>query len=78
MSIKYVLINGTIISGVAVIKDCAISIDSDGNIDDVFRMRRFGEKNFDDSETKIIDVKGAYIVPGLIDTHLHGIGGYGT
>lgn len=78
MSIKYVLINGTVISGVASISDCALSIDDQGNIEDVFRMRRFDPDQFDDSSTKIIDVKGAYITPGLIDTHLHGIGGYGT
>ena len=78
MSIKYVLINGTIISGVASINDCAISIDDEGNIDDVIRMRRFDSTQYNDSTTKIIDVKGAYITPGLIDTHLHGIGGYGT
>ena len=78
MSIKYVLINGTIISVGAIINDCAISIDDEGNIDDVIRMRRFDSTQYNDSTTKIIDVKGAYITPGLIDTHLHGIGGYGT
>lgn len=29
----------------------------------------------EDKEYKVIDVKGAYIIPGLIDTHLHGGGG---
>ena len=77
MSIKYVLINGTILSGVAKIDNCALAIDDEGKIDDVFRMKRLQEKNYPDS-TILIDVKGAYITPGLIDTHLHGIGGFGT
>lgn len=77
MSIKYVLINGTILSGVAKIDNCALAIDDEGKIDDVFRMKRLQEKNYPDS-TVLIDVKGAYITPGLIDTHLHGIGGFGT
>ncbi len=77
MSTPYVLINGTVISGVAHIENCALSIDSDGNIEDVFRMKRLAEKNYP-AETQLIDVKGAYIAPGLIDTHLHGIGGFGT
>ena len=74
----YVLINGTVISGVAHIEDCAVAIDSNGNIEDVFRMRRLKEQDYDPETTKIIDVKGAYITPGLIDTHIHGIGGFGT
>ena len=77
MSIKYVLINGTILSGVAKIDNCALAIDDEGRIDDVFRMKRLAEKEYPSSVT-LIDVKGAYITPGLIDTHLHGIGGYGT
>lgn len=74
----YVLVNGTVISGVARIENCAVSIDKDGTIQDVFRMKRLGEQEYDPSVTRIIDVQGAYIVPGLIDTHIHGIGGHGT
>lgn len=74
----YVLINGTVISGVAVINDCAVAIGEDGLIEDVFRMRRLSEQDYDREATTLIDVKGAYIMPGLIDTHIHGIGGYGT
>ena len=77
MSVKYVLINGTVLSGVAKIDNCALAIDDQGKIDDVFRMKRLAEKAYD-KDVILIDVKGAYITPGLIDTHLHGIGGYGT
>lgn len=77
MSVKYVLINGTVLSGVAKIDNCALAINDEGKIEDVFRMKRLDEQNYSSSVT-LIDVKGAYITPGLIDTHLHGIGGYGT
>lgn len=26
----------------------------------------------------MIDVGGSYIMPGFIDSHIHGIGGFGT
>jgi N-acetylglucosamine-6-phosphate deacetylase len=77
MSTKYVLINGTVVTGFAEIPSCALSIGSDGLIEDVFLMRRFKESNYG-PDTRIIDVQGSYITPGLIDTHIHGIGGYGT
>ncbi|NLZ67751.1 MAG: N-acetylglucosamine-6-phosphate deacetylase [Spirochaetales bacterium] len=77
MSTKYVLINGTVITGFAEIPSCGLSISSDGTIEDVFLMRRYKEDMYS-PDTRIIDVQGSYITPGLIDTHLHGIGGYGT
>ena len=48
----------------------------DGIITDVFSNQSFG-KNFS-PDTKMIDVGGAYISPGFIDTHIHGYGGFGT
>lgn len=77
MSTRYVLINGTVVTGFAEIPHCALSIASDGTIEDVFLMRRFDASTYGPG-TQIIDVNGAYITPGLIDTHLHGIGGFGT
>lgn len=32
--------------------------------------------NISDGEGQVMDGKGAYVVPGLIDVHTHGIGGY--
>ncbi len=72
-----VLINGTVLTGYAQLNDCAIYIDNNGNISDIFNMKRFAEKNFP-SDTVVIDVQNSYVIPGLIDTHIHGIGGYGT
>jgi N-acetylglucosamine-6-phosphate deacetylase len=55
---------------------CAILLE-DNKIADVFSERRFEQRHFS-SETAIIDVQGAYIAAGFIDTHIHGFGGYGT
>lgn len=55
---------------------CAVLVE-DGLISDVFSQRRFEQRHFD-SDVRLVDVGGAYISPGFIDTHIHGIGGYGT
>ena len=57
-------------------KNCAILI-KQNKIIDVFNETRFAQKTFK-ADTMFIDAKGAYVAPGLIDTHIHGIGGYGT
>ncbi|HLW22446.1 MAG TPA: N-acetylglucosamine-6-phosphate deacetylase [Sphaerochaetaceae bacterium] len=71
-----VLINGTVITGSAKLPNCGIYIDTEGVIGDIFNMKRFTQKQFPKG-TEIIDVEGAYITPGFIDTHVHGIGGFG-
>ena len=63
-------------NGFTVMESCAVLLE-DGVVADVFSRRRFEQRRFD-TEVQIIDVKGAYIVPGLIDTHIHGFGGFGT
>jgi len=70
------LYNGTLLSGFSVMENCAILID-EGKIIDVFSQKRFTQKHFS-SDTKLFDVDGAYISPGLIDTHIHGFNGHGT
>jgi len=72
-----VLLNGTIITGFAKLQDCALFMDSEGMVGDIFNMKRYAQKTFP-ADTRIIDVAGAYITPGFIDTHIHGIGGFGT
>ncbi len=74
---KTILINATVLTGYAQLKDCAILIDDNGNISDIFNMKRFSQKSVS-SDSIVIDVQNSYIVPGLIDSHIHGIGGYGT
>ena len=68
--------NGTVLSAFAAMDHCAVFIEN-GLISDVFSEKRFMQKRFE-SDTEIIDVNGAIIAPGLIDTHIHGFGGYGT
>ncbi|AEF85251.1 N-acetylglucosamine-6-phosphate deacetylase [Treponema primitia ZAS-2] len=63
-------------TGFAAMEHCAVLIE-DGLVADVFSARRFEQKHFAPS-IKTIDVQGAYIAPGFIDTHIHGFGGYGT
>ena len=57
-------------------ENCAVLIE-DGLISDVFSQKRFDQRRFE-SDVRIIDVGGAYVAPGFIDTHIHGSGGYGT
>jgi N-acetylglucosamine-6-phosphate deacetylase len=57
-------------------ENCAVLVE-DGIISDVFSQKRLEQRSFDTS-VKYIDVDGACIAPGFIDTHIHGIGGYGT
>jgi len=68
--------NATVVAGYAQMPESAVLIEGD-TIVDVFSERRFAQKHFS-REDEIIDAEGAYIVPGLIDSHIHGIGGFGT
>jgi N-acetylglucosamine-6-phosphate deacetylase len=68
--------NGTVLTGFAAMERCAVLVE-DGVISDVFSQRRFEQRRFP-SDATIIDIEGAYIAPGFIDTHIHGTGGYGT
>jgi N-acetylglucosamine-6-phosphate deacetylase len=68
--------NGTVLTGFAAMEHCTVLME-DGVIADVFSKKRFDQKHFS-PDVRIIDVGEAYIAPGLIDTHIHGFGGYGT
>jgi N-acetylglucosamine-6-phosphate deacetylase len=68
--------NATILAGYAKMEDSAVLVE-DGEIVDVFSEKRFAQKKFE-SEDTLIDAKGAYLIPGLIDTHIHGFRGFGT
>ena len=70
------LCNGTVLAGFAAMERCAVLVE-DGLISDVFSQKRFEQRRFGYA-VYVIDVGGAYIAPGFIDTHIHGIGGYGT
>lgn len=68
--------NATILTGFSIMENCAVYI-KNNKIADVFSEKRFQQKQFS-PKVKIINVNGAYVAPGFIDTHIHGIGGYGT
>ena len=68
--------NGTVLTGFAAMENCAVLVE-DGLISDVFSQKRLEERNYD-SSVRFMDADGAFIAPGFIDTHIHGIGGYGT
>ncbi|MDR2601910.1 MAG: N-acetylglucosamine-6-phosphate deacetylase [Spirochaetaceae bacterium] len=68
--------NGTLLNGSSAIPQCAVLI-NDSKIEDVFSQKRFEQKKFA-PDVRLIDVEGAYIAPGFIDTHIHGYGGFGT
>ena len=70
------LYNGTVLTGFTAMENCAVLVE-DNLISDVFSQNRFKQRSFQ-SHVRFIDVKGACIAPGFIDTHIHGIGGYGT
>jgi len=70
------LFNGIVLTGFATMEHCAVLVE-DGLISDVFSQKRFEQRHFE-TDVRIVDVDGAYIAPGFIDTHIHGIGGYGT
>ena len=68
--------NATVYAGFSVMKNCAVYI-KDGKIADVYNERRFKQKKFS-PQARIIDLMGASLLPGFIDTHIHGSGGYST
>ena len=68
--------NATVYAGFSVMQNCAVYI-KDGKIADVYNERRFKQKKFS-PQVRIIDLMGANLLPGFVDTHIHGSGGYST
>ncbi|MGI9255645.1 MAG: N-acetylglucosamine-6-phosphate deacetylase [Salinispira sp.] len=71
-----VLYNATIFTGITRLDQSAIRIEN-GCVSDVFSKKRFEQKQFPHG-TELYDLDGAYLSPGLIDTHIHGLHGHGT
>ena len=76
MNSEICLHNATVLTGYSVMKNCAVFI-KNHKIIDVFNETRFASKKFNDN-VQFVDLKGACIAPGFIDTHIHGIEGHGT
>lgn len=53
-----------------------ILVSHDGRITDVFDMDDYDKKRHEANE--VYDANGKLVTAGLIDTHIHGIGGFGT
>jgi len=70
------LYNGKVMTGFAAMDNCTVLVE-DRLISDVFSQKRFDQRHFN-PEVEIINVEGSYIVPGFIDTHIHGFAGFGT
>ncbi len=68
--------NATVVAGYALMPESAVLVEDDVIVD-IFSERRFRQKQFS-TQDSLIDAKGAYLLPGLIDTHIHGFAGYGT
>ncbi len=69
--------NAIVISAGAERGLCGIYINDDGRVADVFRMEDY-DKNRYPEDVKQIDASGNLACTGLIDTHIHGIGGFST
>lgn len=76
MSSEICLHNATVLTGYSSMNNCAVLL-KDYKIIDVFNETRFSSKRFKE-DVRFIDMQGAYIAPGFMDTHIHGIGGVGT
>ena len=76
MSKKICLTNGTVFTGIALVENASVIIE-DGKVSDVIKNEKLKLASLP-KDMEIIDVKGAYISPGFIDTHIHGIHGYDT
>lgn len=72
-----VFTGATVVTGYATLRDSGVFIDEDGRIGDVFYMPRLKQKRFPVG-CQVVDAAGCFVTPGLFDSHIHGIGGYGT
>ena len=69
--------NGIVLSGLTNNQSRSAVLIKDSKIKDTFSEERFNEMHFG-PDVRLIDAKGNYIVPGFIDTHIHGFKGNGT
>lgn len=68
--------NAKVVSDGAVRDDCGILVDGGGRISDVFDMQDMDSAKH--HAEMHYDAQRRIVSPGLVDTHIHGIGGFGT
>jgi N-acetylglucosamine-6-phosphate deacetylase len=73
---KIYLKNGAVLTGIANLENNTVVIE-DEKISDVISEKRFKEREIGPDD-QVIDVQDAYISPGFIDTHIHGLHGHDT
>ena len=69
--------NGIVLSGLTSNQQRSAVLIEDSKIKDTFSEERFSKMSFG-PKVHLIDAKGNYIIPGFIDTHIHGFKGNGT
>lgn len=68
------IVNAEIVSCGKKYPECGLTISQDGSIEEIFGMSRYASE----PGVRTYDAGGALVSPGLIDTHIHGFGGFGT
>ena len=68
--------NGIVLSGLTSNEQRSAVLIENSKIKDTFSEERYAKMNFG-SEVRLIDAKGNFIIPGFIDTHIHGFKGNG-
>lgn len=71
-----ILHNARVFTGRTMVHDSAVII-TDGIVDDVCSRHRLEQKDLPE-DAQWTDCRGRLIAPGFIDSHIHGIGGFGT
>ena len=69
--------NGIVLSGLTSNTQRSAVLVENSKIKDTFSEERYAKMNFG-PDIRQIDAKGNYIMPGFIDTHIHGFKGNGT
>lgn len=77
MCARTLITNANIVSPSAPKGLCGLFLNEEGRIADIFSMDDFDRSKYHGCPA-VLDVKGAMVSAGLIDTHIHGIGGFGT
>ncbi len=77
MSNTTLILNSTVISAGTCRANSGLYIDGNGRIADVFSMDDFNRSRYAQDAMEI-DAQGKITCAGLIDTHIHGIGGFST
>ncbi|MBP5757267.1 MAG: amidohydrolase family protein, partial [Spirochaetales bacterium] len=71
------IINATVITAAADRGLCGIYINEEGRVADIFKMEDYDASRYPKA-SELLDASGNLVCSGLIDTHIHGIGGFST